>query len=295
MSLLLALLLQVGPDPTGGGMRGDDLVRDRPPRENARGPGTEQEITDPTSAWLQSCLDAIGTDAARAHTMAQIRRTQTTGTERVLANHCLGTAASELALWDDARSAFMAAHDETPEGEIRARARFTMMAGNAALAGGDSEGALALLTQAGAEARSAAAAPLQAIAAIDLARALVALNRQEEALGALDEATGFAPESAEGWLLKATLLRRMNLLDAAQTAIETAVKLAPGADGLGPEIGLEAGLIAVLAGRDEAARASWQSVIDLAADSPAAKQARDYLVQLGPAQSVPTNPKEPPA
>ncbi len=295
MSLLLALLLQVGPDPMSGGMRGDDLVQDRPPRQSARSPQTEQEITDPTSAWLQSCLDAIGTDAARAHTMAQIRRTQTTGTERVLANHCLGTAASELGLWEDARSAFMAAHDETPEGETRARARFTMMAGNAALAGGDSEGALALLTQAGAEARSAAAAALQAIAAIDRARALVALDRQDEALVALDEATGLAPESSEAWLLKATLLRRMNRLDAAQTAIEAAARLAPGT----PEIGLEAGVIAVLTGRDEAARASWQSVIDLAAESDAAKQAKDYLVQLGPAQPspapTPATAQEPPA
>ena len=32
MSLILALLLQVGPDPTGGAMANDDLVRDRPPR-----------------------------------------------------------------------------------------------------------------------------------------------------------------------------------------------------------------------------------------------------------------------
>jgi tetratricopeptide (TPR) repeat protein len=291
VSLLLALLLQVGPDPMSGGMRGDDLVQGRPPRQSARSPQTEQEITDPTSAWLQSCLDAIGTDAARAHTMAQIRRTQTTGTERVLANHCLGTAASELGLWEDARSAFMAAHDETPEGETRARARFTMMAGNAALAGGDSEGALALLTQAGAEAQSAAAASLQAIAAIDRARALVALDRQDEALVALNEATGLAPESSEGWLLKATLLRRMDRLDAAQIAIEAAARLAPGA----PEIGLEAGVIAVLAGRDEAARASWQSVIDLAAESDAAKQAKDYLVQLGPAPAAPATAQEPPA
>lgn len=283
MSIILALLLQVGPDPMNGGMRGDDLVRDRPPR-----PGTEQEIIDPTSAWLQSCLDAIGTDAARAHTMAQIRRSQTTGTERVLANHCLGTAASELGLWDDARSAFMAAHDETPEAEIRARARFTMMAGNAALAGGDSEGAVALLEQAASEARSAAAAPLQALAAIDRARALVALDRQDEAMAALDEATMLVPENSEAWLLKATLLRRMNQLDAAQTAIEAAARLAPNM----PDIGLEAGVIAVLAGRDDAARQSWQSVIDLSADSPAAKQAKDYLIQLGPA---PANPQEPPA
>jgi tetratricopeptide (TPR) repeat protein len=265
-------------------MRGDDLVRDRPQRQ-----GTEQEILDPTSAWLQTCLGQLGEDPARAHTMAQIRRSETTGAERVLANHCLGTAASALGLWEDARSAFLAAHDETPADEIRARARFTTMAGNAALAGGDAAGALALLAQAGTEARSAASAPLEALAAIDRARALVALARNDDALAALDEATTLVPESSEGWLLKATLLRRMNQLEAAQTAIETAARLAP----TNPDIGLEAGVIAVLGGRDEAARQSWQSVIALQPESLAAATAKGYLEQLGPA--APGTPEEPPA
>ena len=45
MSLLLALLLQVGPDPTGGAIANDDLVRDRPPRAEAA-----PEETNATSA-----------------------------------------------------------------------------------------------------------------------------------------------------------------------------------------------------------------------------------------------------
>ncbi|MFN3864673.1 MAG: tetratricopeptide repeat protein [Erythrobacter sp.] len=292
MSLVLALLLQVGPDPLGGAMPNDDLVRDRPPRAEAHGE-TEQEILNPTSAWLQSCLDQIGEDPARAHTMAQIRRSETTGAERVLANHCLGTAASALGLWDDARSAFIAAHDETPADETRARARFTMMAGNAALAGGDAASAADLLAQASDEARTAASAPLQALAAIDRARALVTLGQGDDALAALETATGLAPEVSEGWLLKATLLRRLERLEEAQTAIETAAKLAP----TNPEIGLEAGVIAVLAGRDAAARQSWQSVIELQPDSLAAATARDYLAQLGPPAADPPAPaqQEPPA
>lgn len=293
MSLLLALLLQVGPDPMGGAMPSDDLVRDRPPRENVvradAQEQTEQQILNPTSAWLQSCLDQIGADPARAHTMAQIRRSETTGTDRVLANHCLGTAASALGLWDDARSAFLDARAETPADEIRARARFGMMAGNAALASGDTAGALGLLGEAEGEARTAGSAPLQALAAIDRARALVALGRGEEALAALDTATGLAPESAEGWLLKATLLRRLGQLEPAQAAIETAARLAP----TSPDIGLEAGVIAVLGGRDEAARQSWQSVIDLQPESLAAGTAKGYLEQLGPA--APVTQEEPPA
>jgi len=284
-SIILALLLQVGPNPLGGGLAGDDLVRDRPPRADAVADGE----TNATSAWLATCLDQIETDAARAHAMAQIRRSETTGTGRVLANHCLGTAATQLGLWDDARTAFVAARDETPADEPRTRARFATMAGNAALASGDAPAALALLTLAEADASAAGVAPLQALAATDRARALVLLGRSDDALTALGTATTLAPERSEGWLLKATLLRRLGRLDEAQAAIERAALPGPGAAGIAPDIGLEAGLIAVLAGREDAARHSWQSVITLAPESPPAAAAAGYLAQLGPAaDTVPT-------
>ncbi len=287
MSLILALLLQVGPNPLGGAIAGDELVRDRPARDAA-----PQAELNATSAWLEGCFDLLAEDAARAHTLAQIRRTETTGTDRVIANHCLGTASSALGLWDDARAAFIAARDETPSDETRARARFAALAGNAALAGGDAAGALDLLTLAESDAQAAADATLVALAAIDKARALVALGRGDEALAALDAATTLAPERAEGWLLKATLLRRLGQLDAAQTAIERAVSATP----TDPEIGLEAGVIAVLAGRDEAARQSWQSVIALG-PGPAADTAQEYLAQLPPAEetSPPAPPPAPPS
>lgn len=286
MSLLLALLLQVGPNPMSGGLPDDELMRDRPPRAE----GVPGEV-NAASAWLETCLDQLAEDPARAHAMAQIRRTETRGTDRVLANHCLGTASSELGLWEDARSAFLAARDETPADEARTRARFAALAGNAALAGGDAAGALTLLTEAEADARTAGSAPLEAIAATDRARALVALGRGEEGLGALEAATTLAPERSEGWLLKATLLRRLDRLGEAQAAIERAASLAPG----NPEIGLEAGVIAVLAGRDDAARASWQSVLDLAPEHPAAATAKDYLAQLGQAGETAVPSEESPS
>jgi tetratricopeptide (TPR) repeat protein len=274
LSIILAVLLQVGPNPMSGALPNDDLMQDRP----ARPDGVKGEI-NATSAWLETCLDQLEEDPARAHTNAQIRRSETKGTDRVLANHCLGTASAELGLWDDARTAFLAAREETPVGEPRTRARFAALAGNAALASGDATGALDLLTLAETDARAAGSAPLEAIAATDRARALVTLGRGEDALGALEAATSLAPERTEGWLLKATLLRRLDRLPEAQTAIERAALLAPES----PDIGLEAGVIAVLAGRDAAARASWQSVLDLAPDSPAAVTAKDYLAQLGQA------------
>lgn len=287
MSLILAVLLQVGPNPLGGGMQGDDLVRDRPARAEA----AKTEL-NATSAWLETCLDQLAEDPARAHATAQIRRSETQGADRVLANHCLGLAASELGLWDDARAAFAAARAETPEDETRTRARYAALAGNAALGGGDAAGAEGLLALAEGEARAAGSAPLEAIAATDRARALVTLGRGEEALAALDIATTAAPDRAEGWLLKATLLRRLDRLAEAQTAIERASAIAPGSAGLGPEIGLEAGVIAVLAGRDEAARASWQSVISLAPEHPAAATAKGYLAQLGAAGETAAAPAQ---
>lgn len=279
MSILLAIALQVGPNPLGGAMQGDELVRDRPARTQPAEAEPAEAPMNPTSAWLAGCLAQIEEDPARAHAMAQIRRTETTGADRVLANHCLGTAASELGLWSDARTAFTAARDETPEAEPRTRARFAALAGNAALAGGDAVAAEELLTLAQADARAARAPLLEAIAATDRALALVPLGRTDEALTALENATTLAPERAEGWLLKATLLRRLEKLAEAQTAIERAATLAPA----NPDVGLEAGVIAVLGQRDAAARASWQSVIDLAPGSPQATSAKAYLAQLGDA------------
>jgi len=267
-------------------MQSDDIVRDRPPRSD----GVKDDIPA-TSVWLEGCLAQLEKDPARANTMAQIRRGETKGADRVLANLCLGTSASALGLWDDARAAFAAARAETPEGEVRARARFAALAGNAALAGGDPSGAVDLLTIAESDARAAKAAPLEAIAATDRARALVALKREPEALAALEAATTVAPERAEGWLLKATLLRRLERLGDAQAAIERAAALTPD----NPEIGLEAGLIAVLSNRDDAAKASWRSVLALAPDSPAAATARDYLAQLGEVvDTAPTTAPAPP-
>lgn len=281
MSLLLALLLQVGPFPGIDNMpTADDPLLNRPPPRRVRGrtPVVEIENITPTSRWLQDCLAQLEEDAARAHSMAQIRRNEVKGADRVLANMCLGAASTELGRWDDARDAFLAAREGTPADEPRARARFATMAGNAAFEVRPDEEALGLLALAREDARQAGDASLEAIAATDAARVLVALRRPDPALAALDDAIRLSPERAEGWLLKATLLRRLERLDEAQGAIERAAALAP----TDPETGLEAGVIAVLAGRDDAARASWQSVVALDPAGPFAATARGYLAQLEP-------------
>lgn len=278
MSLILSLVLQVGPDPMSGAIPGvPDELLNRPPRRTETAPSL-----DPTSLWLSQCLDTLDEDPAQALIQARTKRDGASQADRVVANHCLGLSATELGQWNDALIAFLAARDETPSDEPSARARFGTMAGNAALASGNSEGALSILDRAREDARTAASATLEAIAAIDSARALVTLGRNDEALTALQTATTLEPNMADGWFYTATLLRRMERLDEAQSAIERAVALAPQE----VDIGLEAGVIAVLSGREEAARQSWRSVIETQPDSLAAQTAQEYLAQLGPA-SVP--------
>lgn len=246
-------------------------LRDRSPQQ-----GDTAEPDAPVSEWLEECLDQLETEPSRAHTMAQIRRNETSGPERVIANHCLGLAATELGLWEDARTAFLASRDEVGANEPVLRARAGTMAGIAALAGGDGEGALALLDTAIVDAQAGSAGSIEAYAQVEKARALVMFDRDEEALLALDRAVLLQTENPESWLLKATLERRLERLADAQASIVRAGELAPS----DPLVGLEAGRIAFLDTRYDAARASWQSVADLVPDSGEGQLAREYISDL---------------
>jgi len=272
---LLPLMLQAGLDPTRGGVPDYSAdIQDRPPRELSI-----IDAPQPTS-WLAQCLDQLEDEPTRAHVQAQIRRDTTNGQDRVLANHCLGLASTELGRWEEARAAFTAARQETPAEETRLRARFGAMAGNAALVTGDLPGALVLLDAARTDALAAQAGGMQGLIALDRARVLVGLEQLDAAEAALVEARMFQPDDAETRLLSATLLRRMGKLAEAQEQVEEAARLDPTA----PAIGLEAGVIAILDGREEAARSSWQSVIDLSPGTEFATSAQSYLDQLGPTE-----------
>jgi tetratricopeptide (TPR) repeat protein len=185
-------------------------------------------------------------------------------------------ALGALERWNEAQNAFLRARDAAAPADAASRARLGAMAGNAALAGGSAASALPILDAAQAQARTAKDTDLLGSIAVDRARAFVALNQKPQAEAALAEARTAAPGDAQTWLLSATLSRRENKLTDAQAQIERAAQIAP----RDPEIGLEAGVIAVLGGRDAAARKSWQSVIAAAPESDAAKTAKGYLAQL---------------
>ena len=271
---LLAILLQVGPAPT------TSPVSPLPPemleqRERSRRDAYVE--VGPETSRLAQCLARTRTDPGGAIEEAEAWLEQASGGERGDAGQCLGVAQTQVGQRADAADTFLAARDATGQDDQRARALRGGLAGGALLAEGDAAGAIALLDQAQADADAAGEASIRGQIAIDRAIALVALDRTGEAASALDTARTAVPDNAQAWLLSATLSRRDGDLATAQTRIERAAMLAP----LDPAIGLEAGLIAALSGRDEAARRSWQSVIEAVPGSAEAATAQGYLDQLG--------------
>lgn len=229
------------------------------------------------------CMLAVESDPEHSADIARQAMNEAQGRVRVRAGLCLGVALSELDRWDEARTAFIQARDAADIEDHPSRARLGAMAGNAALAGGKPGEALSILAPATADAKVAEDKTLLASIWLDRARALVALNQPDEAGNALSEARTADPANAQAWLLSATLSRRQNKLIEAQAQIEQAATLAQ----QDPDVGLEAGVIAVLSGRDDAARRSWNSVIATSPDSPQAATAKGYVAQLGSEAKVP--------
>lgn len=258
-----------------------------PAQDMFRLPVTGSPMPDDTAQMgdrLGRCLDQARNDPTGATVTAAAWLGEVSGADRAPPQQCLGFAYTSQLRWEAAEGAFLAARTALAEDDRLGRARLGAMAGNAALAGGRADDALAAFDLAHADATAIADAGLAGSIAADRARALVSLGRTEEAAAALGEArTTAAAQEPVVWLLSATLARRTDDLPAAQTFIATAATLAP----RDPAIGLEAGLIAVLDGRDDAARASWNSVVETAPTSPEAAAARDYLTQLDGAPTAP--------
>ncbi|WP_054531465.1 tetratricopeptide repeat protein [Erythrobacter sp. SG61-1L] len=228
---------------------------------------------------LTVCLDQARNDPSTAIVTASAWLGEALDAERSFPQQCLGIAYTRLLRWKAAEDAFLGARADVPETNPAQRGRFAAMAGNSALAEGRYDDALTDLGFASGDAASAGDAMLAGDIQIDRARALVGLGRAAEAAAALADARRDSPQNSDGWLLSATLSRRDGDLESAQAQIQTAAGLDP----VNPAIGLEAGVIAALSGRDDAARKSWQSVVQTSPDSAEAQTARDYLAQLNEA------------
>ncbi len=204
------------------------------------------------------------------------------------AAHCQGYALGKARRFAEAAAAFEAG-GRLPGTDAVARARLWSQAGNAALVAGDVPRALADFDQ-------ALEQPLPATLStgeihLDRARARVAADDAKGARDDLDKALAMAPADPLGWLLSATLARRMDDLATARLHVEQAAKLARN----DANIALEQGVIYALSGdRDPAARAAFQRAEQTAGgDDALARKARAYLAQL-PAEAPPAAPAGPP-
>lgn len=282
--LLLPLMAQVGPAsslPSSARPYASQLpleiIEKKDKEDRDRRAREAQNVAMPAARSSAGCMSAVEANPEKSAELARSALADAIGRERVRAGLCLGVALSDLDRWDEARTAFTNARDAADPADHASRARLGAMAGNAALAAGQAGQALSLLAPAATDAKIVGDADLTAAIALDRARGLVAVKQPDEAANALAEARAAQPDNAQAWLLSATLSRRQDKLAQAQTQIEKAASLAP----QDPEIGLEAGVIAMLSHNDAAARRSWESVVAAAPSSDAAVTAKQYLSQLG--------------
>ena len=277
MSALLAILIQIGVAPTTQPVSPipEELYEQRRLNKEARA-RQEPAPPSPTNNKLANCVSLIEINPEAARIDASRWRDRADLAQKASAAQCLGMALMQLGRWDEAAQSFINGRNFTlPDAQLT-RARLGAMAGNALLAADNPADALTTLMRAQTDADTAQDTLLTGEIALDRARALVILGRNPEAAAVLTLARLSVPSSAQAWLLSATLSRRMNQLPIAQQQIDRASNLAPS----DPEIGLEAGVIAVLSGRDDAARKSWQSVVQLAPGTSYAQTAQTYLRQI---------------
>lgn len=246
-----------------------------------------QAPAEPAGAEEQrfdECIAAIGTDPAGAVDLADRWRLAGGG---IPARQCQGLAYAAAGRYAAAATALEAAARASETARDGRAARLWTQAGNARLAAGDASGAVPALDAA--LAAGSTEGELLGEIHLDRARALVAAGRQAEARADLDAATRLAPRDPLGWLLSATLARRLDDLDRAAADIAEATARSPD----DASVAVEAGLIAAARGDDAAARTAWQGATRLQPASRAAAQARDLLAQLdGTAAPTPSVPVE---
>jgi tetratricopeptide (TPR) repeat protein len=223
-------------------------------------------------ARFENCVAMIDTDPAKAIDLASSWQLQGGG---VLARQCAGLAYGEQKRWQSAAAAFEgAARLAETTGDGRA-AVLWVQAGNAALAANDPAKARSFLDAA--LARGQLIGDAGGEAHLDRARALAALGDLKGARVDLDAALKLVPADPLGWLLSATLARKMQDLPRARTDITEAAARSPD----DASVALEAGNIALLSGHEDAARTAWEAAVKNAPNSYSGKSAAEALARLG--------------
>jgi tetratricopeptide (TPR) repeat protein len=231
------------------------------------------EVATPTpeATRFEACATLATSEPVRALEEAGTWRISGGG---VLARQCEGLAYVTQKRWAPAATAFEAAAREAETKADSRAATLWVQAGNAALAGDDPAKAIVYLN--GALARGQLTGDALGEAHLDRARARAALGDLKGARTDLDLATRNVAADPLGWLLSATLARKMNDLPRAQADIEEAAKRSPD----DASVALEAGNIAILSGHEAAARTAWEAAVKLSPDSAPAKSAAESLARL---------------
>ena len=226
-----------------------------------------------------SCTDQIAADPIAAAETAQRWAAQGGG---ALARQCAGLAYVAQERWGEAANAFeQAARDAKPDEQLAA-ANLWVQAGNARLAGADPRGAVAAFDKA--LVSGLLSGPAKGEIRLDRARANVAAGDAMAARTDLDEALRLVPEDPLAWLLSASLARRMDQLDRAQTDIAEAARRSPD----DANVALEAGRIALAAGAILAARLAFEAAIRNQPGGEAANAAQAELDRLKAAGAAPS-------
>lgn len=225
-----------------------------------RAPGEDQKY--------RQCLDLARSDPAQAIDRATAWRANGGG---VPARHCLALAQGQKGDFAGAAVTLVGAAQAAEAENDPHAADLWGQAGNAAFL---AKQPAAAIIDFGSGIAVAGTEPVRLAALLtDRARALVEANRTSEAKADLTRATSLDPSTATGWLLLATLDRRLNDLLAAEKAILEAARREP----TDPDIALEAGNIAGAQGHIDLARAEWKKVVDGAPGSEAAAAAAKSL------------------
>ncbi|MGB5723495.1 MAG: tetratricopeptide repeat protein [Parasphingorhabdus sp.] len=267
-SLLLPLLMQ---SATPYGSPIDPVLRPSEVRPEVPASSPSPQPKNPSDIRFDQCVDRAADDPANGLLAANKWQLEGGG---YLARNCLGFAYAELEDWTKAIPEFVQAAEAAQAAGDERAANFWSQAGNAALASGNDRVALEYLKAA--LDQGTLDGLLKGEVHLDMARVYVALDQYDEAKKQFALVHELVPQDPLGWLLSATLARRMGDLVQAKSDITTAAKLVI-AD---PAIALEAGNIAYEAGDVANAKSNWEQALKFGPESSSAKAASSYLAQL---------------
>jgi tetratricopeptide (TPR) repeat protein len=219
-----------------------------------------------------TCLALVKTDPARAIANAQAWRIEAGGAP---AQHCLALAQFEHGDYAEALKSFEGAATKSEGTKDGLAATLWSQGADAALLARQPETAARFLTRALESEPGSLSPHAEASLRLTRAEAYVDLKTYPAAAADLDRAVTLWPDVPWGWLLKATLARRMGELKTAEAAIVEAGKRQPDS----ADVQLEAGNIAMAQGNAALARAAWTAAAAAAPDSEAGKSAEAELAK----------------